>query len=66
MKKMTQPGGPKKKARDMIKVNKRNARIGFLESIGDSGYDNRTDPSYCFDILRNFMKNEEPDEEALG
>jgi hypothetical protein len=66
MKKMTQPGGPKKKARDTIKVNKKNARIGFLESIGDSGYDNRTDPNYCFDVLRNFMKKEEPDDEAIG
>jgi hypothetical protein len=66
MRKIIQPGGPEKKARDQIKTNKKNARIGFLESMGDSGYDNRTDPNYCFDVLRNFMKKEEPDEETLG
>ena len=63
---MIQPGGPEKKARDKIKTTKKNARIGFLESMGDSGYDNRTDPNYCFDVLRNFLKKEEPDEETLG
>jgi hypothetical protein len=66
MRKIIQPGGPEKKARDQIKTNKKKARIGFLESMGDSGYDNRTDPNYCFDILRNFMKKEEPDDETLG
>ena len=63
---MIQPRGPEKKARDQIKSNKKDARIGFLESMGDSGYDNRSDPNYCFDILRNFMKKEESDEESLG
>jgi len=63
---MIQHGGPEKKARDQIKNSKKNARIGFLESMGNSGYDNRTDPNYCFDVLRNFMKKEEPDEETLG
>jgi hypothetical protein len=66
MSKMNKPGGPKKKARDQIKTNKKKARIGFLESMGDSGYDNRTDPNYCFETLRNFLKKEEPDDEALG
>lgn len=66
MTKITQPGGPKKRARDQIKANKKNARIGFLESMGDSGYDNRTDPNYCFDVLQNFIKGNEPEEEALG
>jgi hypothetical protein len=66
MKKIIQPGGPKKRTRDKIKTSKKNARIGFLESMGDSGYDNRTDPNYCFDVLRNFMKKEESDEESLG
>jgi hypothetical protein len=63
---MIKPGGLKKKTRNQIKFNKKNARIGFLESLGDSGYDNRTDPNYCFDVLKNFVKNEEPDGEALG
>ena len=63
---MIQPGGPEKKARDQIKSEKKNARIGFLESMGDSGYDNRTDPKYCFDVLRKFMNNEESEDEALG
>ena len=63
---MIQFRGPKKKTRDQIKTNKKSARIGFLESMGDSGYDNRTDPNYCFDVLRNFKKKEEPDEETLG
>ena len=66
MTKISQPGGLDKKARDQIKSNKKNARIGFLESMGDSGYDNRTDPNYCFDVLQNFMKGREPEEEALG
>jgi len=66
MNKMTQPEGPDKKAREQINSNKKNARIGFLESMGDSGYDNRTDPNYCFEVLRNFMKKEEPDDETLS
>lgn len=66
MKKMTQPGGPDKKARDQIKTSKKGARIGFLESMGNSGYDNRTDPNYCFDILRNLKNKEETDDESLG
>jgi hypothetical protein len=66
MSKMNKPGGPEKKPRDEIKTNKKKARIGFLESLGDSGYDNRTDPNYCFDVLRNFMQNEELDDETLG
>ena len=66
MTKISQPGGLDKKARDQIKSNKQNARIGFLESMGDSGYDNRTDPNYCFDVLQNFINGKEPDEEALG
>jgi len=66
MNKMTQPEGPEKKTREQIKSNKKNARIGFLESLGDSGYDNRTDPNYCFDTLRNFMKKQEPDNETFG
>jgi hypothetical protein len=65
MKKLTQPGSSEKKARNKIQTSKKNARIGFLESMGDSGYDNRTDPNYCFDVLRNFMKKEEPDDGAL-
>jgi hypothetical protein len=64
--KMIKPGGPEKKTRDQIKNNKKNARIGFLESLGDSGYDNRTDPNYCFDVLRNFVNKEESEGEALG
>ena len=63
---MIKPGGPEKKTRDQIKNNKKNARIGFLESLGDSGYDNRTDPNYCFDVLRNFVNKEESEGEALG
>jgi len=63
MSKMIQPGGPDKKARDQIKTNKKNARIGFLESMGDSGYDNRTDPNYCFDVLQKFMNKEAPEDE---
>jgi hypothetical protein len=66
MSKMIPPGGPEKKARNQIKTEKKNARIGFLESMGDSGYDNRTDPNYCFDVLRNFIKKKEPDDESLG
>lgn len=57
---MIQPNGPEKNARDRIKSSKQNARIGFLESMGDSGYDNRTDPNYCYDVLRNFMKKRTP------
>ncbi len=66
MSKMTPPGGPEKKARDQIQTNKKKARIGFLESMGDSGYDNRTDPNYCFDILRNFMNKGKPEDEIIG
>jgi hypothetical protein len=66
MKKMTQTGGSKKKERYQIVTTKKNARIGFLKSMGNSGYDNRTDPNYCFDVLRNFMKREESDDETLG
>lgn len=66
MTKISQPGGLDKKARDQIKSNKQNARIGFLESMGDSGYDNRTDPNYCFDVLQNFMKGKKSEKEALG
>ncbi len=65
MDKINQPGGPKNKVRDLIKSSKKKARIGFLESLGDSGYDNRTDPKYCFDILRKFMNKETSDEETL-
>ncbi|GEM_PF-2741362 len=60
-----QPGGPGKQARKQVKSIKKKARIGFLESLGDSGYDNRTDPKYCFDILRKFMNKESSDEEGL-
>jgi len=60
-----QPGGPGKHARNQVKSTKKKARIGFLESLGDSGYDNRTDPKYCFDILRKFMNKESSDEEGL-
>lgn len=62
----TPPGAPNKKVRDLIKSGKKKARIGFLESLGDSGYDNRTDPKYCFDILRKFMDKNTSDEETLG
>ena len=65
MDKVTQPGGPEKRARKRVGSNKKKARIGFLESLGNSGYDNRTDPNYCFDILRNFIKKEDSDEETL-
>ncbi len=41
-----QPGGPAKQSRKQVKSIKKKARIGFLESLGDSGYDNRTDPKY--------------------
>ena len=61
MSKAIQPTEPEKKTSD-----KHKARIGFLESMGDSGYDNRTDPNYCFDILRKFMKKDDPDDETLG
>ena len=54
-----------KQTRQQVKSVKKKARIGFLESLGDSGYDNRTDPKYCFDILRKFMNKESSDEEAL-
>ena len=63
---MIKPGGLKKKTRNQIKNNKKNARIGFLESLGDSGYDNRTDPNYCFEVLRNFVNKKESEGEALG
>ncbi len=66
MSKVSQPGGPEKRARKKDSGDKKRARIGFLESLGDSGYDNRTDPNYCFDILRNFMKRKDSDEETLG
>ncbi len=66
MNKVTQPDGPKKRARKQVKSDKKKARIGFLESLGDSGYDNRTDPNYCFDILKNFLKKDDSDEETLG
>ena len=59
MSKMMQPNGPDKNARDQIKTTKKNARIGFLESLGDSGYDNRTDPNYCYDVLQSFMKKKD-------
>ncbi len=65
MNKINQPGGSKNKVRDLIKSSKKKARIGFLESLGDSGYDNRTDPKYCFDILRKFMNKDASDEETL-
>ncbi len=65
MNKINQSGGSKNKVRDLIKSSKKKARIGFLESLGDSGYDNRTDPKYCFDILRKFMTKETSDEETL-
>lgn len=63
---MIKPVRSQKKTRDQIKTNKKNARIGFLESLGNSGYDNRTDPNYCFDVLRNFVNNEEPEGEILS
>jgi hypothetical protein len=63
---MNKPSGLKKKTRDQIKTIKKNARIGFLESLGDSGYDNRTDPNYCFDVLRKFVNKEESEGEALS
>jgi hypothetical protein len=65
MSKIIQPGTLVKQARQQVKSIKQNARIGFLESLGDSGYDNRTDPKYCFDILRKFMKGKSSDDEAL-
>ena len=58
---MLQPRRQVIKTRDQIKTNKKNARIGFLESLGDSGYDNRTDPNYCFDVLKKFIKKESTD-----
>jgi len=63
---MIKPVRSQRKTRDQIKTNKKNARIGFLESLGNSGYDNRTDPNYCFDVLRNFVNNEEPEGEILS
>ena len=66
MTKIFKPGGRDEKARERIKSNNKNARIGFLESMGGSGYDNRTDPNYCFDVLQSFMKGKNPEEEALG
>ena len=65
MSNIIQPGGPGNQARKQVKSIKKKARIGFLESLGDSGYDNRTDPKYCFDILRKFMNEERSDEEGL-
>jgi len=65
MTKVTQPGGPEKKRSKQVSKDKDKARIGFLESMGDSGYDNRTDPNYCYDVLRKFIKGKELDEEAL-
>ena len=66
MSKMIQPSGYDKNARNQIKTQKKNARIGFLESMGDSGYDNRTDPNYCYGVLQSFMKKEKPNDETLG
>jgi len=63
---MIKPGGLKKKTRNQIKINKKNARIGFLESLGNSGYENRTDPNYCFDVMKNLLNNEDPEGEALS
>ena len=65
MSNIIQPGGPGKQARKQVKSIKKKARIGFLESLGDSGYENRTDPKYCFEILRKFINNESSDEEGL-
>ena len=65
MSKIIQPGKPGKQARKQVNSSKKKARIGFLESLGDSGYDNRTDPKYCFDVLRKFMNRDSSDEEAL-
>ena len=61
MSKAIQPTEPEKKTRD-----KQKARIGFLESMGDSGYDNRTDPKYCFDILKKFTKKNASGDTELG
>ncbi len=65
MSNIIQPGGPGNQARKQVKSIKKKARIGFLESLGDSGYENRTDPKYCFEILRKFINNEGSDEEGL-
>lgn len=64
MSKTMPPNGPGK---DALKKNeKKNARIGFIESTGDSGYDNRTDPKYCFDILKKFTKKNASGDTELG
>lgn len=55
----------KEKSKKILK-KKENARIGFLESTGNSGYENRTDPNYCFDILKKFMKKKESSDTDLG
>ena len=65
MSKITKPPNLGKQTKQQVKSVKKKARIGFLESLGDSGYDNRTDPKYCFDILRKFMNKENSDEETL-
>lgn len=65
MSKIIKPTNLGKQAKQQVKSVKKKARIGFLESLGDSGYDNRTDPKYCFDILRKFMNKESSDEETL-
>ncbi len=65
MSKIIKPTNLGKQTRQQVKSVKKKARIGFLESLGDSGYDNRTDPKYCFEILRDFMKKESSDEEGL-
>lgn len=65
MRKIIKPPNLGKQTKQQVKSVKKKARIGFLESLGDSGYDNRTDPKYCFDILRKFMNKESSDEEAL-
>ncbi|MDH5763513.1 MAG: hypothetical protein OEZ51_11050 [Nitrospinota bacterium] len=59
MSKAIQPSRPKKNVHERVKSGKKKARIGFLESMGDSGYDNRTDPNYCSEIFQKFMRKEE-------
>jgi hypothetical protein len=67
MSKAIKPSRPKKIVRERAKSVKKRARIGFLESMGDSGYDNRTDPNYCSEAFQKFMKREKyEDEETLG
>jgi len=66
MGKITRTARNNQKARNKIQQNKKEARIGFLESLGDSGYDNRTDPNYCYEIMHKLKKSKEKPDTDQG